>query len=98
MTQIITNAGGVGDHPHGPFQRDVDPQPAASEPAPASPPVAESTDPLLIIESDGEAGGFLYTTIDRKTGSVLRKLPRDGLLKLAEAPDYAAGALIKARA
>jgi hypothetical protein len=98
MTQIITNAGGVGDHPHGPFQREAEATPSPGESAPASAPTADPADVRLIIEDDQAAGGFLYTTIDRRTGSVLRKLPRDGLLKLAEASDYAAGALIKASA
>ena len=52
----------------------------------------------LIIEDDQAAGGFVYTTVDRRTGAVIRQLPRDGLLKLGEAADYAAGALIRTRA
>jgi uncharacterized FlaG/YvyC family protein len=51
-----------------------------------------------MIEDDETAGGSVYTTVDRRTGAVIRQLPRDSLLKLSEAPDYAAGALIKTRA
>jgi hypothetical protein len=98
MTQIITSTGGVSDHSHAPFQRDADAAPSTGEPAPAAPPASDVADVRLIIEDDEMAGGFVYTTIDRRTGAVIRQLPRDRLLKLSEASDYAAGALIKASA
>jgi hypothetical protein len=97
MTSIVTNAGAVGDHAHGSFQRDPEPPPAEAGP-PAPPAAAETTDVRLIIEEDESAGCLVYTTLDRRTGAVIRQLPRDRLLKLGEAADYAAGALIKARA
>ena len=40
----------------------------------------------------------LRTFLDRRTGAVIRRLPREGLLALSQTPDYSAGALIKARA
>jgi hypothetical protein len=95
MTQIINSAGGVGDHGHNPFQREPEPPHPQAEPAPPSAPVDDAADVRLIIESDGTGAGFIYTTIDRRTGAVIRQLPRDRLLKLSEAPDYAAGSLIK---
>ncbi|HEX4199375.1 MAG TPA: hypothetical protein VHZ26_18215 [Caulobacteraceae bacterium] len=97
MTQIINSAGGVGDHGHNPFQHEPEPPHPKAEPAPPPAPADDVADVRLIIESDAAAGGFTYTTIDRRTGAVIRQLPRDGLLKLGEAPDYAAGSLIKAR-
>ena len=59
--------------------------------------VDDAADVRLIIEDGEAAGDFVYTTVDHRTGAVIRQLPRDGLLKLGEAPDYAAGALIKTR-
>ena len=100
MTQHIHSASGVGDHGRGPFQREPERPAPQAEPAPEPPPAAidDATDVRLIIEDDETAGGSVYTTVDRRTGAVIRKLPRDRLLKLGEAPDYAAGALIKTRA
>ncbi len=97
MTQIINSASGVGDHGQGPFHRDPEPQHQQTE---ATAPVVATveSDVRLIIEDDPTKGGFVYTTVDHRTGAVVRQLPRDGLLKLGEAADYAAGALIKARA
>jgi hypothetical protein len=99
MTQIINSAGGVGDHGHNPFQREPEPPHPHAEPAPAPAPAVadDAADVRLIIESDGTGTGFVYTTVDRRTGAVIRQLPREGLLKLGEAPDYTAGALIKTR-
>lgn len=97
MTQSIGSAGGVGDHGQNPFQREPEHPSPNGEAAPAATPPADTADVRLIIE-DGQADGdFVYTTVDHRTGAVIRQLPREGLLKLGETPDYAAGALIKAR-
>ena len=99
MTQIINSASGFGDHNQGSFHREPEPPPPHADSAPAAPQTApEAADVRLIIEDDAGTGGFVYTTVDHRTGAVLRQLPRDGLLKLADAADYAAGALIKTRA
>jgi hypothetical protein len=98
MTQIINSAGGVGDHGHNPFQREPEHPHPQTQPSPG--PVAaveDAADVRLIIESDGTGTGFVYTTVDRRTGAVIRQLPREGLEKLGQAPDYTAGALIKTR-
>jgi hypothetical protein len=97
MTQSIGSAGGVGDHGQNPFHRDPEHPSPHGEAPPAATAADEGADVRLIIE-DGEAEGeFVYTTVDHRTGAVIRQLPRDRLLKLGEAPDYAAGALIKTR-
>ena len=59
-----------------------------------------SSDPAdlrLVIEDDEVAGTHIYKTIDRKTGQVVHQYPRDQVLKLREASDYQAGAVIKAK-
>jgi hypothetical protein len=98
MTQIITSTSGVGDHSQGPFHREPEPPPPHVEAAPPAVALPEAADVRLIIEDDATAGGLVYPTVDHRTGAVIRQLPGDGLVKLGEAADYAAGALIKTRA
>lgn len=98
MNGNVTSTGGVSDKSYGPARRqpeDKPPQAVAPE-APSSAPGPD--DQMLVIEEDAEAGGFIYTTIDRRTGAVLHKLNRSELLKLREASSYAAGAVLSARA
>jgi hypothetical protein len=98
MTQIVGNAGAVGDHSHGAYAREGEGQAQPNE-TPTEATVNDATDDVrLIIEGDEAGDGFTYTTIDRRTGAVIRRMPRAGLLALGQAPNYAAGALIKARA
>ena len=47
----------------------------------------------LIIE-EGPGRGFIYKTLDRVTGEVVRQFPRTEVLKLKENPGYAAGTVI----
>ncbi len=99
MTRIVTNAGSVSDHSHGGYPRETDGQPPAGEALPATEAAEPPADDVrLIIEGDEAGGGFTYITIDRRTGAVIRQVPREGLLQMSQAPDYAAGALIKVRA
>jgi len=98
MTTIVSNAGSVGDHGQGGFQHEPDHPAKPAQPTAAAEPAVEASDVRLIIELDPASGGFVYSTVDHRTGEVIRKLPRDGLLQLGATPDYAAGALIKARA
>jgi flagellar protein FlaG len=97
MTRIVTNAGSVGDHSHEAFRRDAEGSDQQDEEPSAVAGADEPDDVRLIIEGDEAGTGFTYTTINRRTGEVIRQLPRDGLLELGRTPGYAAGALIKAR-
>ena len=77
------------------------PNPPASAPASPSrrqPTATPSADLRLVIEDDQKAGCFVYKTIDWRTGEVVQQLPREQLIKLREADDYAAGAVISTRA
>lgn len=101
MTTYIAGSGGVPDSTYGQRRRRPgEPVVAASAPAAANVPDAPPGphDVMLMIEADPEVGGFVYTTIDRRTGVVMRRLDRDQLLKLREAESYAAGALLSTRA
>ena len=57
----------------------------------------EEADLRLIIEEDA-AGGYVYKTVDRKTGEVVQQLPRDEVLRMREQVDYHAGGVIRTKA
>ncbi|MEM9749884.1 MAG: flagellar protein FlaG [Pseudomonadota bacterium] len=83
----------------GPPGRGDAPQPAASPPdagseAPPPPPPSEAIQALrrvlgeesrLSIESDDTSGGFVYRSIDRETGEILRQWPPEKFLRFLEA-------------
>lgn len=48
----------------------------------------------LVIEQGPRAGSFVYKTLDRETGEVVRQLPSEEVLKLRQSNDYGAGAVI----
>ncbi len=80
-------------------------QPAVSEPkadpakpAPSAPAANQGSSPVdtrLVIEMDQASGSFVYKTIDRRTGEVVRQLPRAEVLKMRDGGQYEAGAVIK---
>ena len=48
----------------------------------------------LVIEKGASRGSFIYKTIDPVTGEIIRQLPREEVVRLAEAAQYNAGTLI----
>lgn len=48
----------------------------------------------LVIEQGPRAGSFVYKTLDRETGEVVRQLPSEEVLKLRQSNDYGSGAVI----
>ena len=84
------------------------------EPVPASPPlpapVAQGTGTViaedafklanarLVIEQDKATNQYVYKSLDRVTGEVLRQFPREEVLKMLGRGTYAAGDVIKTRA
>jgi len=48
----------------------------------------------LVIEQGSRSGSFVYKTLDRETGEVVRQLPSEEVLKLRQRDDYDAGAVI----
>lgn len=48
----------------------------------------------LVIEEGSRPGAFVYKTLDRVTGEVVRQLPREQIVKMMEAGEYASGAVI----
>ncbi len=63
-----------------------------------SPEDADQPDLRLMIEESEEAGGYLYTIVDRRTGKVVRRLSRAEVLRLKEKATYAAGAVFDGKA
>ncbi len=59
---------------------------------------ADQPDLRLMIEESEEAGGYLYTIVDRRTGKVVRRLSRAEVLRLKEKANYAAGAVFDGKA
>ena len=52
----------------------------------------------LVIEQDSETGAYVYKSLDRITGEVLRQLPREEVVKLLSDARYAAGDVFKTKA
>jgi flagellar protein FlaG len=47
----------------------------------------------LVIEQGPRVGSFVYKTLDRETGEVVRQLPSEQVLKLRQSDDYDVGAV-----
>lgn len=52
----------------------------------------------LVIEEGPLAGSFIYKTLDRVTGEVVKQLPREQVVEMMRAAAYSAGAVIDTRA
>lgn len=75
--------------------------PSPASPSPTSVTVEmrnDAPDLRLVIEEDAVSGLFIYKTVDRRTGDVVQQLPREEVVRMHQAADYAPGTLIKARA
>ena len=60
--------------------------------------VVEQPDIRLIIEEDERSGSFIYKTLDRVTGEVVKQLPREQVVDLMRTSDYSAGAVFDTKA
>ena len=48
----------------------------------------------LVIEEGPSAGSFVYKTMDRLTGEVVKQYPREKLVEMQTSPAYDAGTVI----
>ena len=48
----------------------------------------------LVIEQGSRPGSFVYKTLDRETGEVVRQLPSEQVVKLRQSDDYDVGAVV----
>lgn len=56
----------------------------------------QNADLRLVIEEDEVSGTFVYKTLDRRTGEVVRQLPREEVVRLKDTPEYEPGDVIDA--
>ncbi len=70
---------------------------AAEVARPAEAKTPQVADLRLVIEEDEASGAIVYKTLDRRTGEVVRQLPREEVLKLKEHPDYEPGEIADSR-
>lgn len=52
----------------------------------------------LVIEPGTTSGSYVYKTLDRVTGEVVRQLPREEVVRLRDDAGYGAGQVIDTRA
>ena len=52
----------------------------------------------LVIEEGPHSGSFIYKTLDRITGEVVKQLPREQVVDLMQAAQYSAGSVIDTKA
>ena len=71
--------------------------PASGGDAPAVP-APDPVEMRLVIEMDQASGSYVYKTVNRLTGEVVRQLPRAEVLRLKVESQYAAGSVIKTEA
>jgi|GEM_PF-5091574 len=68
---------------------------ATSAAAPTAP--QHNADLRLIIEEDEASGIIVYKTLDRRTGEIVRQLPREEVVRLRDAPSYTPGDVADSR-
>ncbi len=68
--------------------------PATIAPPPESP--HQNADLRLIIEEDQVSGTFVYKTLDRRTGEIVKQLPREEVVRLKDTAGYEPGDVIDA--
>ncbi len=64
---------------------------------PPKDPAPQSADLRLVIEEDEQSGAIVYKTLDRRTGEVVRQLPREEVLRLKDDPGYGPGDIVNAK-
>ena len=76
----------------------------AAGPAPVEPVRKETprssgqlADLRLVIEESEDGQGFIYKTLDRRTGEIVQVYPRDEVLKMGEAAEYHPGTVVDQR-
>ena len=56
-----------------------------------------ATDSRLVIEEGPHRGSFVYKTINRTTGELIRQYPREALVKMTNDVSYAVGTVADTR-
>jgi len=66
-------------------------------PGPKADAAHQNADLRLVIEEDEHSGSIVYKTLDRRTGEVVRQLPREEVLRLKDDPTYDRGAIVDSK-
>src|ERR1700733_8868983 len=101
MTQIASQTGAVPEPAANvppPSVPDAQGASASAAIEPGQPQPPNPADFRLVIEDDQAAGCFVYKTVDWATGQVIQQIPREQILKMREADNYVAGAVIATKA
>lgn len=69
------------------------PAPAADAP-PSNEAPRQNADLRLVIEEDQVSGTFVYKTLDRRTGEIVKQFPREEVVRLKDSAGYAPGDVI----
>jgi hypothetical protein len=99
MSDSVTSLGATPDSTYGQGQSPK-PSPEVADKLASDGDVSTPPDPAdmrLIIEDDHAGGPLIYTTVDRRTGAVVQKLPGEQVLRMGETKTYVAGQVIKTR-
>ena len=56
----------------------------------------QNADLRLIIEEDQASGTFVYKTLDRRTGEIVKQFPREQVMRLKDTQGYVPGDVIDA--
>jgi flagellar protein FlaG len=70
------------------------PAPAVDAMTPPAESPRQNADLRLVIEEDEVSGTFVYKTLDRRTGEIVRQFPRDEVVRLKDSANYAPGDVI----
>ena len=60
--------------------------------------VEHAEDYRLVIEEGPRRGSFVYKTIDRTTGELIRQYPREALVKMTQDASYKSGTVANTKA
>ncbi len=72
--------------------------PAVQTALPATPDLPAGLNARLVIEKDTLSGGFIYKSVDRITGKVIKQFPREEVLRAMAALKAAEGLIIDTKA
>ncbi len=92
MKSQITSVSPI--HDQGAYQA---PQVAPRSASTPKTPPHQNADLRLIIEEDEASGIIVYKTLDRRTGEIVRQLPREEVVRLRDAPSYVPGEVADSR-
>jgi len=94
MTKVASFAAA----PDSTFGRNTNGQPSHQDEPRRDAAPQESDDLRLIIEEDQATGSIVYVTVNRRTGEVVQRYPREELLKMRDDAAYVVGGVIRTKA